>query len=243
MTLKIFWRFGFIFYLALISFIITFVGTLGLITYTETIMVIITVSIFLVVGRIAGLFVEYIDEKLVEGKYRKALEYYSNEIESNPYFASAYNDRGNVRYILDDYIGAKSDYNKAIELDPNFTQAYNNLGIVKMYIDGLSTAEPYYNKSIELDSSYTNAYFNRGLMHYCRSEFGKSIKDFEKCTQLNPKDAQAFYYCGLSRIGNGDENLGKHDIKNAKILGITVKEELYIKETVRELKLLEKNKK
>lgn len=180
------------------------------------------------------------DEKCEEGIYWEAIELYSKAIELNPYNASAYNNRGNAKSMLDDDLAAISDYEQAIELDSMLYEAYNNLGLVKMFLSGIDEAEYYFNKSLKINNSYVEAYYNRGLMYFGRGEFEKSIKDFEKCIQLNPEDAEAFYFCGLARIENGDEYWGRYDIKDARKLGLTQFDESRLIAGVNELKLLNK---
>lgn len=181
-------------------------------------------------------------EKSEEGNYSKAIEYYSKAIELDSKNATAYNNRGNAKFILDDDLAATSDYEKAIELDSMFYEAYNNLGLVKMYLYGLNGVEYYFNKSLEINNKYVEAYYNRGLLYFGKGNFEKSIKDFEKCIQLNPEDAEAFYVCGLARNENGDEYRGKDDINNARKLGITEIHESRIMAAVSELKLLGQKK-
>jgi len=108
---------------------------------------------------------------------------------------------------------------------------------------GLNGVEHYFNKSIELNKNYSNAYFNRGLMYFGLGNLKNSIKDFEKCIQLNPEDVEAFYLCGLARIENGDEYWGRYDINDARKLGLTTSDESKLLTTINELKLLGNEKK
>jgi len=176
-------------------------------------------------------------EQSEEGNYSKAIEYYSKAIELDSKNATAYINRGNVKFILDEDLAAISDYEKAIELDSMFFEAYNNLGNAKMYRYGLDEVENYFNKSIELNSNYSNAYFNRGLMYFGLGNLKNSIKDFEKCIQLNPEDVEAFYLCGLARIENGDEYWGRYDINDARKLGLSQFDESKLLAAINELKL------
>ena len=101
----------------------------------------------------------------------------------------------------------------------------------------------YFNKSLEINNNYAEAYYNRGLLYFGRGNFEKSIKDIEKCIQLNPEDAAAFYLCGLARIENGDYYWGRYDINDARELGFTQFDESKLMAAVNELKSIAQREK
>ena len=61
-------------------------------------------------------------------------------IETNPQDAAAYNNRGNAKIDLKDYIGAVADYTKAIEINPQYAYYYINRGITRENIGDLKGA-------------------------------------------------------------------------------------------------------
>lgn len=51
-----------------------------------------------------------------------------------PDFPYAYYNRGCIKAMLKDFIGALDDFGKAIELDPSFAEAYYNRGLVNVFL-------------------------------------------------------------------------------------------------------------
>jgi tetratricopeptide (TPR) repeat protein len=98
--------------------------------------------------------------------------------------ASDYLNRGDSKYLLDDYSGAIADYTKAIEIDPNYALAYFNRGCSKHLLEDYSGAIADYTKAIEIDPNYTIAYYIRGFSkYYSKDRFG-ACKDARKAEEL-----------------------------------------------------------
>jgi tetratricopeptide (TPR) repeat protein len=65
------------------------------------------------------------------GQLEKAHLDYSKAIELNPTFAAAYTNRGNVRLLRNDSVGAIEDFRTALELDPSDVVARENLSAIE----------------------------------------------------------------------------------------------------------------
>jgi tetratricopeptide (TPR) repeat protein len=57
----------------------------------------------------------------------KAVEYFSQAIQSEPNFAKSYNARGVAYVLLGEYDKARADFEKTLEIDPTNVQAQENL--------------------------------------------------------------------------------------------------------------------
>ncbi|WP_310485539.1 tetratricopeptide repeat-containing serine protease family protein [Chamaesiphon sp. VAR_48_metabat_403] len=106
-------------------------------------------------------------------KYRKrdiqgALADYNQAIAINPKYASAYNNRGDLkRYKLNDVQGALIDYNQAIALNPKYASAYNNRGDLKYEdLNDVQGAMTDYNQAIALNPKEALFYYRRGILKY-----------------------------------------------------------------------------
>ncbi|MDZ7693802.1 MAG: hypothetical protein U5K69_22230 [Balneolaceae bacterium] len=64
-------------------------------------------------------------------EFQSALNYLNKAIELSPDFAKAYEARGVIKYVLQDWHGALRDHQKAIELDPHFKEAYVSSAFMK----------------------------------------------------------------------------------------------------------------
>ncbi len=65
--------------------------------------------------------------------------------------AETYFERGNAKYVIDDYEGAIADFTKAIEINPNYAKAYFDRGNSKLSLNDYSGAVEDYEKAVEIE--------------------------------------------------------------------------------------------
>lgn len=92
-------------------------------------------------------------EKEVEKrKHLELIELYTKQIEDNSQNKIAYYERGNVKMLLEDNIGAFSDFSKALKIDPNYFDAIEGQKSaieeekLKRLVDALRTEDDNENK-------------------------------------------------------------------------------------------------
>jgi len=136
-------------------------------------------------------------DKQIKGDLRGAIADYSNTIEIDPNYASAYNNRGYAKNALEDYYGAIADYSKAIEIDPNFADSYVNRGIPKNALEDYYGAIADYTKAIEIDPNFAVAYNNRGIAKYYLENLSGACSDWRKAANLGNEAAANYVrdYC------------------------------------------------
>jgi tetratricopeptide (TPR) repeat protein len=66
-----------------------------------------------------------------KGQKTEAIEYFTQAIQLNPQYATAYSNRGATKSALGDYTGGIQDFNQAIQLNPKYADAYCNRGATK----------------------------------------------------------------------------------------------------------------
>lgn len=145
----------------------------------------------------AGLGYAYIET----GKFLDAVNSYDKAIDFSNTNPEYFNNRGKAKYYLQKYQSAFFDFESAIKLDSNFALAYNNRGssrynnqnIAAATFTELFRALQDFNKCIELAPDFQIAYRNRGVVYYYLEKYNDSYKDLKLSTQMNPKDAVAFY--------------------------------------------------
>ena len=92
--------------------------------------------------------------KLDLGDKQGALLDYNEAIRFNPDDASAYMNRGALKYsVFGDNQGALSDFNETIRIRPNDYQAYQNLGVVYDKMGDMQKAEAYFLKAKKLQQT------------------------------------------------------------------------------------------
>lgn len=128
-----------------------------------------------------------------KGKFKQAIEDYSQAISLNPKDAEAYFFRGLTYY--------KKWFKKAYEND-------------------LDRAIEDYTQAISLAPNYISAYNNRGFAYEAKGDLDHAIEDFSQVISLNPKNAQIYVsrggvyfdsYCRLSKRSKEESALEEFD--------------------------------
>ena len=105
-------------------------------------------------------------------------------IDLDPRSASAYTNRGLVKYNLKEYIAAIADYNKAIELDPTFAPAYYNRGLIYRELGKEEEAKENFKKAQELDPTL--------IFQEAKKEVREEVKEEIKETAAETQKTQNF---------------------------------------------------
>jgi tetratricopeptide (TPR) repeat protein len=124
--------------------------------------------------------------------FDQAIDYFTNEIRTNPKNAAAFIDRGNLRSQKGEFDNAISDYNEAIRLDPKNEVAYGNRGIAWKNKQEYDKAIADYSEAIRLDPTDVDPYYNRGIAWKAKQENDKAIADYNEAIRLDPKYALAY---------------------------------------------------
>ena len=97
-----------------------------------------------------------------ERKIEESIDYYNEALSINPYYASAYCNRGIAYAALGQHQRAIEDYNEAIRLRPDLALVYYNRGNAFSNIGRHQLAIEDFNEAIRLKPDDANSYNNRG---------------------------------------------------------------------------------
>jgi tetratricopeptide (TPR) repeat protein len=107
---------------------------------------------------------EQIEEELIEGMdegmkgdYKASIRIFSRLIQTYPYYADAYYNRGLARAKLGDKQAAIADYNQAIKIDTNLAEAYQERGNIWLELKNKDKAILDFKKAAELYKKQNNA--------------------------------------------------------------------------------------
>ena len=128
---------------------------------------------------------ELFAQALSEKNKNKAIELYNKSIELNPYYVDAFNNRGVVKYELENYKSAIDDYNKAIELDSNYSMAYNNKAFALMKIGELNKALDVVNDALLLNGNEYAYWDTKGEILLNMDNYNEAIRMYTKALSLN----------------------------------------------------------
>ncbi len=167
------------------------------------------------------------------GDHNGAIMDYTKVIFFSP-SADVYFNRGNSKYSLMNYIGAKEDFEKAIELDTSFTQAKYSLAVTKFNLEDykgtildLKTMNPktanilillgqsyealddYKNAllgytSAVLNSPDTQTFYARGLFYMEINYYKNANDDFTMAASLDNTNVPAFFFKAVSHYFLGE---------------------------------------
>jgi tetratricopeptide (TPR) repeat protein len=120
------------------------------------------------------------------GKFKDAIEVYTEYLAKNPRSAEALNWRGMAYDDLGDTTRAMDDYNKAIQIRPDYADAYNNRGELyrkeKKYREALND----YRKATEFDKNFAEAFYNMGLVQEAEKRPDLAIQAYNAYLRLTP---------------------------------------------------------
>lgn len=146
-------------------------------------------------------------EAVLNGRFDEALRGFNEVLSLQPFNATAYYNRGNVRYFRRELELALQDYSSALKYRPDFAAAAMNRGIVLSNLDRFDEALADLDKAADLDPSNPEVFFNRAVIHVKRGAIEKAIGDYDKIVRLdgaNP-DADAVRFRFKALITQVDE--------------------------------------
>ncbi|HAV42562.1 TPA: hypothetical protein DCX15_00895 [bacterium] len=140
------------------------------------------------------------DTKARVGDLKEAKERFTQALQIKYDFALAYNARGVVHVLTNEWGNAQVDFYLATKLAPEFADAYANLGalgVIQEASFGVGTeALEAFNQAITINPEFALAYNGRGCLYFGNGEFEKAVEDFRTASSLNPS-------LGMSEINQG----------------------------------------
>lgn len=125
----------------------------------------------------------------------------SNDVNAFLKYVNGYLENANIKYGVNDYIGAIHEYNEAIELAPECAKAYLFRGISKEKIGDVTGAIEDYTKSVDIAPDICNAaYALRGKIKASQNDYIGAIHDFNNTLNYDPKSSGAYFNRGKAKI-------------------------------------------
>lgn len=125
------------------------------------------------------------EEKLEQGEYRRAVEYYNLALRhSTTYFERFIYGRGVALIGLKNYKGALRDLSQAIDVSPNFAAAYQSRGVVRYRLGDNTGALEDYNQALALNPDLPASYYNRGSAKLQMGDRQGAIEDLKSAARL-----------------------------------------------------------
>ncbi len=132
-------------------------------------------------------------------RMKDALNDFTKAIELNRY-PKAYVARANVYYALNDYSRSITDVQTVLKTEPSNVKAIYTLANCYDNLNQLDNALPYYNKAISINPEEPSYYLRRGVLSGKKQQFQLCITDLNKCLNLDPTYAEAYYWKGVAQF-------------------------------------------
>ena len=156
---------------------------------------------------------------LQQGKYEIALSEFTEAIQIDPNYASAYNGMGLVQAALGEDVKADANYRKAIELQPNNSESHNNYGSFlcsrKRYDESIghfltAVKNPLY-------GTPNLAYANAGICSARKGDNKNAEIYLNKALQIQPLTHSAATQLAEIQFNRGDATSAQKTLQNALI--------------------------
>ena len=131
-------------------------------------------------------------------QFNDAKKIFSEILKNEPNNFSAYNNLGNIYFILGNLDSALQNYDNAIKLKKDFADAYNNKGNVLIKLNKKKDAIESYQKAIQFNKSHFQAYYNLGAALKGQKKYELAIENYKKAKKLKPDYFEV--YIGLGNL-------------------------------------------
>lgn len=141
-------------------------------------------AIKLGLGDIAEIYVCRGEALAYLGQWQAAEDSINEALRLQPYMATAYNERGNVRRFQRDYENAIADYSSAIHIEPTYHEAYYNRALAYEEKNRFAEAEADLTRTLRLNPHISQAYEVRGRVRASQHKFDQAIEDLTRYLQV-----------------------------------------------------------
>jgi tetratricopeptide (TPR) repeat protein len=142
------------------------------------------------------------------GKFDDALAKFEAVAKDVPKCSPCSAKLGEVYLKKDDLANAEKYFKEAIDFDPNTVDAYKALATIYNTQQKFDDALKMSAKAKELGTSTgaaedPTAVFNEGVVLWNAGKIPEAEAAFKKATELDPKNADAFYQLGVAQVSSG----------------------------------------
>jgi TolB-like protein/Flp pilus assembly protein TadD len=117
-----------------------------------------------------------------------------------------------AKHTTQDNVYARQMFDQAIGIEPDFGRAWAGLaytyGFEYMYFNAsgvnLSEAKRTSRRALDLAPDLAESYVSAGIAHCMCQEYEQADTEFEKAIELDPKNYEAWYFFGRTKVHEGD---------------------------------------
>ncbi len=163
------------------------------------------------------------DDKAYEGYFLRGIAKYNLDdllgaemdfteaIERNPVFTTAFTYRAITRSRLGNYDDALSDFREAIELRPDLPNPYYSRGVTRLLNQQFKEAIEDFDNFIRYEKKVADAYLNRGVCYLYLKDTVKAYADFDMGIRTNRESPLGYNRRGVLLMQQGRYNEAEND--------------------------------
>jgi len=155
-----------------------------------------------------------------EGKYKEAIDYYSEYLSTHPDHANTLYNRGRAYEELGQSEKAIQDFEKIIELDPKNINAYIALSKLSYNDKNFNKVLVYAGKAVELNENSAQAHFLSARGAHQLGYFDQALESYNNVISINKDHGEAYLYRGALKVGMEKNRSACEDFNFAKLLNV-----------------------
>ena len=155
--------------------------------------------------------------KQAANDFQGALDDFNKAISLDPSY-DAYLDRAVLKMNEQDFDGALADLDKAARINPLRPEVYINKGVLAMNAGNVTDALREFDNALDADANDYRAYLCRAYAKISIKDYISAVADLDLSIHLHP-NAEAYYYRGLAKIGQGHGPDACSDLHQSALMG------------------------
>lgn len=153
------------------------------------------------------------------GDYKSAIDDYNTCIKIDEKHLYARKSRALIHYRNKNYEAAIIDYDIALSINKYDPSSWHYLGRCHEESSNFTQALSSFENAIALNGGLPKTLLHQAICLYETKEFKRAIATCNKLLQKDPRNSNALYYRGLSKVAMDDKRSAKDDFKEAQLLG------------------------
>lgn len=149
------------------------------------------------------------------GNFSKAIALFNQLLNTHPFSARDYNNRGLVHFQQGNLDLALADYNQALFLNPNLDGAYNNRANYYAAIGLFLEAVLDYDAALDLNPDNIRAWINQGITFRDLQMYERALESFDMALSLGRLQSHIYAERGRTYYLRGDWNCAMADFQRA----------------------------
>jgi len=147
--------------------------------------------------------------------WKDGVRLFSNCVDKTPEAALCQCNLAYNELITFQFDRAIVHYSNTLRLDSTYIEAYNGRGQAYLRLQKIPEALSDFNNAIRFGLSSPKLFMNQGKCLYGTDQYAEAIPALTRSLELEPKEAETWFYLGMSRLKTGDANQARKDLDKA----------------------------